>query len=145
MQPIKTAICSFGMSGWVFHAPFISTHPGFTFYAVWERTKNLAEQKYPGVKTYRTLESMLANDEIELVVVNTPNVTHFDYTKAALLAGKHVIVEKPFTATTQQAEELIELAQKQDRKLSVYQNRRYDSDYRTIKRIIDQGWLGEIM
>ena len=144
MNPIKTAICSFGMSGWVFHAPFINVHPGFNFYAVWERSKNLAEQKYPGVKTYRTLESMLADDQIELVVVNTPNVTHFDYAKAALLAGKHVIVEKPFTATTQQAMELIELAQKRDRKLSVYHNRRYDSDYRTIKRIVDQGWLGEI-
>ena len=60
---INTALCSFGMSGWVFHAPFIVADPRFTLYAVWERTKNLAEEKYPGVKTYRTLEEMLAGFE----------------------------------------------------------------------------------
>ncbi|HUS03391.1 MAG TPA: Gfo/Idh/MocA family oxidoreductase, partial [Chitinophagaceae bacterium] len=99
MKPINTALCSFGMSGWVFHAPFIVTDPRFTLYAVWERTKNLAEEKYPGVKTYRTLEEMLADDQVELVIVNTPNVTHYEYAKKALFAGKHIIVEKPFTVT----------------------------------------------
>ena len=64
---------------------------------MWERSKNLAEQKYPGVKTYRTLEDLLADDEVELVVVNTPNYTHFEYAKKALEAGKHIVVEKPFT------------------------------------------------
>jgi scyllo-inositol 2-dehydrogenase (NADP+) len=145
MNPIKTAICSFGMSGWVFHAPFLTVHPGFIFYAVWERTKNLAQEKYPGVKTYRTLESMLEDKEIELVVVNTPSYTHFEFAKEALVAGKHVIVEKPFTATTEQAQQLIDLAANKNLKLSVYQNRRYDSDYRTVKRIVDQGWLGDIV
>lgn len=145
MDPIKTAICSFGMSGWVFHAPFINIHPGFTFYAVYERTKNLAEQKYPGVKTYRTLESMLADEQVELVVVNTPNYTHYDFAKAALEAGKHVIVEKPFTVNSEQAAELIQLALEQDLKLSVYHNRRYDSDFKTVKRIVDENWLGEVV
>ena len=136
MKPINTALCSFGMSGWVFHAPFLAIDPHFKLYAVWERTKNLAEQKYPGVKTYRTLEEMLADDEVELVIVNTPNVTHYEYAKKALLAGKHVVVEKPFTATVAEAKELIELAKKQNKKLSVYQNRSYDSDYRTIKKVL---------
>ena len=110
MQPINTAICSFGMSGWVFHAPFISTHPGFNFYGVWERTKNLAQEKYPSVKTFRTLDEMLADEKIELVVVNTPNITHYEYAKKALLAGKHVVCEKPFTVEVSEAEELIALA-----------------------------------
>ncbi|HUS03034.1 MAG TPA: Gfo/Idh/MocA family oxidoreductase [Chitinophagaceae bacterium] len=145
MQPINTALCSFGMSGWVFHAPFIATDPHFKLYAVWERTKNLAKQKYPGVKTCRTLEEILADYAIELVVVNTPNVTHFDYTKKALLAGKHVVVEKPFTATVEEANELIKLAQKQNKKLSVYQNRRYDSDYRTIKKVLEEKLLGDVV
>ena len=92
MKPINTALCSFGMSGWVFHAPFINVNPGFNLYAVWERTKNLAQEKYPGVKTYRTLEDMLADDLVELVVVNTPNYTHYEYAKKALEAGKHVVV-----------------------------------------------------
>ena len=145
MQPINTAICSFGMSGLVFHAPFISVHPGFNFYAVWERTKNLASEKYPGVKTFRTLDAMLADPAIELVIVNTPSVTHFDYAKQVIHAGKHLIVEKPFTATVAQAAELISLAKKKNVKLAVYQNRRYDSDFKTVKKILNEGWLGKIV
>lgn len=145
MKPINTALCSFGMSGWVFHAPFINTHPGFNLYGVWERSKNLAAEKYPGVKTFRSLDAMLADESIELVVVNTPSVTHFDYARQALEAGKHIIVEKPFTATVAEAEELIALAAKKKLKLSVYQNRRYDSDYRTVKKILEEGWLGPVV
>ncbi len=145
MQPINTAICSFGMSGLLFHAPFLSTHPGFNFYAVWERSKNLAQEKYPDVKVYRTLEELLADDKVELVVVNTPNTTHYNFTKQALLAGKHVICEKPFTATVTEAEELIEIAAKQKKRLSVFQNRRYDSDYRTINKVLEEKLLGNIV
>lgn len=145
MKPINTALCSFGMSGWVFHAPFISIHPGFNLYAVWERSKKLAEEKYPGIKKFRTLEDMLADDNIELVIVNTPSVTHYEYAKQALMAGKHLVVEKPFTATVVQAEKLIELAKKNNVKLSVYQNRRYDSDFKTVKKVLDEGMLGKII
>ena len=145
MKPINTALCSFGMSGWVFHAPFITVNPGFNFYGVWERTKNLAQEKYPGVKTFRSLEELLADKNVELVVVNTPSVTHYDYAKQTILAGKHLIVEKPFTATVEQAEELIALAKKKKVKLSVYQNRRFDSDFKTVKKILDEGWLGNIV
>lgn len=145
MQKINTALCSFGMSGLLFHAPFIHLHPGFNLYGVWERTKNLAKEKYPSVKTFRTLEEILSDENIELVIVNTPSITHFDFAKQVILAGKHLIVEKPFTATVKQAEELIRLANDMKVKLSVYQNRRYDSDYRTVKKILDEGWLGKIV
>jgi len=145
MEPINTALCSFGMSGWVFHAPFLFVNPHFNFYAVWERSKNLAEEKYPAVKTFRSLESMLEDDRIELVIVNTPNYTHFEYAKKALQAGKHVIVEKPFTINVGEAEELISISKEQNKKISVYQNRRYDSDYKTIKKIIASGVLGKIV
>ena len=145
MNPINTALCSFGMSGLVFHSPFLTTNPHFNFYAVWERTKNIAGEKYPGVKTYRTLEAMLADDVVELVIVNTPNYTHYEYTKMSLEAGKHVIVEKPFTVTVSEADELIALAKKKGCILSVYQNRRYDSDYKTIKKILKKNLLGEIV
>jgi len=143
--PIKTALCSFGMSGWVFHAPFLHLNKGFELYAVWERSKNLAAEKYPGIKTYRTLEALLQDEAIELVVVNTPNYTHFDYAKKALLAGKHIVVEKPFTVTVAEGEELIALAKKVNKKISVYQNRRYDSDYKTVKKILSEQWLGRIV
>src|SRR5690349_11551709 len=106
MQPINTALLSFGMSGKLFHAPFLEVNEGFNFYAVWERTKKLAQEIYPQVKTYRSLEDLLNDDAIELVIVNTPTVTHFEYAKKCLLAGRHVIVEKPFTATVEEGEAL---------------------------------------
>jgi len=145
MKPINTALCSFGMSGLVFHAPFINVNPHFNFYAVWERSKNIAAEKYPEVKTYRTLETMLADDLVELVIVNTPNYTHYDFAKKALEAGKHVIVEKPFTINIEEGKELIEIAKKQNKILSVYQNRRYDSDYKTIKKVVNENLLGELV
>ncbi len=145
MKPINTAICSFGMSGVVFHAPFIHYHDGFNLTGVWERSKNLAPAKYPGVKTYRTLEEVLGDESIELVIVNTPNATHYDYTKKALEANKHVIVEKPFTNTVEEGEELIALAKEKGLKLTVFHNRRYDSDFRTVKQVVDKGLLGDII
>lgn len=145
MTPIKAAICSFGLSGRVFHAPFISLHPGFTLYAGWERSKRLAAQQYPDIITYPTLEDMLDDPAIELLVVNTPNYTHYDYAKKALLAGKHVIVEKPFTTTTAEAEELTALAKEKGRQLSVFQNRRYDSDFKTVQKVVQEKRLGDIV
>jgi predicted dehydrogenase len=145
MQPINTAICSFGMSGLVFHAPFVDYHPGFNLVGVMERTKNLAVAKYPGITTYRTLEELLADKRVELVIVNTPNATHYDYTKKALEADKHVIVEKPFTNTVAEGTELIALATQKGLKLSVFHNRRYDSDFRTVKQVVQQKLLGEIL
>ncbi|HEU4903464.1 MAG TPA: Gfo/Idh/MocA family oxidoreductase [Flavisolibacter sp.] len=145
MQPIKTAVLSFGMSGSVFHAPFLHVHEGFEFYAVWERTKNEAQKRYPEVKTYRTLDELLADSTVDLVIVNTPNSTHYEYTKKALEAGKHVIVEKPFVVNSQEGEELVALAAQKGKLLSVFQNRRWDSDFKTVKKIATEGWLGEIV
>lgn len=145
MQAIKTALLSFGMSGKVFHAPFLHVNEGFDLYAVWERSKNEAEKIYPGIKTYRTLEDLLADEAIELVIVNTPNSTHFDYTKKALEARKHVVVEKPFTVHSKDGEVLIALAKEKGLILSVYQNRRWDSDYDTAKKVFEDGLLGEIV
>jgi predicted dehydrogenase len=145
MQAINTALLSFGMSGQVFHAPFIDVHTGFHLHSVWERSKNAAVKKYVAVKTYRTLEVLLEDGEIELVVVNTPNKTHYEFAKKALEHGKHVIVEKPFTVNVSEGEELIKLAKKKNKLLTVYQNRRYDSDYKTVKEVLEKGSLGNIV
>ncbi|HEV2481811.1 MAG TPA: Gfo/Idh/MocA family oxidoreductase [Puia sp.] len=145
MIPIKTAICSFGMSGKTFQAPFLHVNPGFEFYSVWEREKNLARAIYPEVRVCRTLEDLLADPSVDLVVVNTPNYTHYEYAKKALESGKHVIVEKPFTVTEREGLELIALADKAGLKLSSYQSRRFDSDYRTVKRVLDSGVLGKVV
>ncbi|GEO10836.1 Gfo/Idh/MocA family oxidoreductase [Segetibacter aerophilus] len=141
--PLQTAICSFGMSGKVFHAPFIHANPNFNLYGVWERSKKTAQQFYPEVKSFDTLEEMLSDQAIELVIINTPNVTHFEYAKKALQAGKHIIVEKPFVINTAEGIELIELAAKQKKKMSVYHNRRFDSDFRLVRKVVQGNWLGE--
>lgn len=133
------------MSGRVFHAPFLHANPGFELYSVWEREKNLAAAIYPSIRTCRTLSELLADPATELVIVNTPNYTHFDYAKQALQAGKHVIVEKPFTITEEQGLALIDLAKQTGKKLSSYQSRRFDSDFRTVRRIVESGVLGRIV
>lgn len=142
---INTALCSYGMSGVVFHAPFIDVNSKFNLYGVLERTKNNAEKEYPNIKTFRNLEDVLADENIELVVVNTPNITHFDFAKKVIHARKHLVIEKPFTATVAEAEELIQLAKKQNVVLSVFHNRRYDSDFKTVKKVLKEGLLGDIV
>ncbi len=144
MPPIKTAILSYGLSGKVFHAPFIDLHPGFELTGVWERSKKLIKEVYPSAKSYDTLAALLA-DDIDLVVINTPSYSHYEYAKKALLAGKNIVVEKPFTTTVAQGEELKAIAEEKHLLICPYQNRRWNSDYRTVKRILDEGWLGEIV
>lgn len=143
-SPIQTAICSFGMSGKVFHAPFIHANKGYNLYGVWERSKKTVTDFYSEAKSFDTLEEMLADENIELVIINTPNATHFEYAKKALLAGKHVIVEKPFVITSAEGAELIAIAAQQQKKISVYQNRRYDSDAKLLKKVVKEKLLGEI-
>ena len=141
---IKTGICSYGMSGKLFHGPFIEAHPGFELTAIVERSKNESRKKYPQSKLYRSVEELLADDSIQLIIVNTPVQTHYDYAKEAMLKGKNVIVEKPFTVTSQQAEELTAIAKEQQVLLVVYQNRRYDGDYHAVKEVLAKNLLGEI-
>ena len=111
MQKIRTALLSYGMSGKVFHAPFLKFHPGFELVGAWERTRKNIRQEYPKIKSYDSFDALL-NDNIDLVVVNTPVDTHFDYAKKALLAGKHTLVEKAFTTTAAEAQELDKIAKK---------------------------------
>lgn len=101
---INAALVSFGMSGKVFHAPFLATNPNFNLVGSWERSSKNIEAAYPGSKSYTSYEELLADTSIDLVIVNSPNDTHFAYAKSALLAGKHVVVEKAFTVTAKEAE-----------------------------------------
>ena len=145
MHIIKTALLSYGMSGKVFHAPFIVAHPGFQLVGCWERSQKKIQADYPEAISYPTMEALLADESIELVIINTPNNTHFDYATKALLANKHVVVEKAFTTTVAEGESLKELAAKQQKRISVYQNRRYDSDFRTVQKVIQSKVLGELV
>ncbi|WP_281309524.1 Gfo/Idh/MocA family oxidoreductase [Flavobacterium flavigenum] len=144
MQKIKTALLSYGMSGKVFHAPFLNLHPGFELLGSWERSKKLIQEDYPGVKSYPSIDDLLA-DDVDLVIVNTPVGTHFEYAKKVLLAGKHAVVEKAFTTTAAEAEELAQIAKEKGLKLAVFQNRRWDSDFKTIQKVINDGVLGDLV
>ena len=144
MQKIKTALLSYGMSGKVFHAPFLNFHPGFELLGSWERSKKLIHHDFPSVKSYANLEELL-EDDVDLVVINTPVETHYEFAKKVLLAGKHAIVEKAFTTTVAQAEELAAIAKEKGLKLAVFQNRRWDSDFKTVQKIITDNMLGEIV
>lgn len=142
---IKTTLLSYGMSGKIFHAPFLDLHPGFEMTGSWERSKKLIQQDFPELKSYPSLESILEDEQVELVIVNTPIDTHFEYAKKVLLAGKHAIVEKAFTTTLAEAQELNALAHEKGLKLSVFQNRRWDSDFLTVKKVVKEGLLGNLI
>lgn len=144
MQKIRTALLSYGMSGKVFHAPFLDAHPGFELTGAWERSHRNIQHDYPSTSSYHSFKELLA-DDVDLVVVNTPVATHFEYAQKALLAGKHVLVEKAFTANAEEAETLASLAHSRKRKLAVFQNRRWDSDFLTVKDVLDQKLLGDII
>jgi predicted dehydrogenase len=143
-KTIRVGLVGYGMSGRVFHAPFLHTLPQYELKAVVERHKNEAEKVYPYVETERTIEALLERDDIDLVVVTTPNETHFPYAKASLLAGKHVVLEKPFANNSAEAAELVKLGQQSGKVFSVYQNRRFVGDFKTIRQILHDGLLGNV-
>ena len=144
-QPIKTGLLAFGMSGRLFQAPFLYHHHGFRFHAVTERHDKKVNQFYPGVKSYDTPDEMIQDPELELIIVNTPNDTHFDYAKKALLAGKHVLVEKPVATSVSELRGLFDIASSAKREVMAYQNRRWDSDFQSVKSIVESGILGRLV
>ena len=144
MTPIRTAVAGFGISAKVFHAPFIHTMPEFELVSVQERNREDSKLIYADVRVVRTFEELISDPSIELVVITTPNDTHFPYAAAAMRAGKHVVLEKPFTITSGDALKLIEISKETGTLLSVYQNRRYVSDFLTIKEIIERKLLGDV-
>src|ERR1700744_3676005 len=144
-QPIITGLMAYGMSGRVFHAPFVSLHPGFTLKAVVERHEKKAAADYPGITSYNSTDELLNDSEIELVIINTPPHTHFELAKKTLEAGKHVLIEKPIVASSSEVSILYDLGRKMGKHVMVYQNRRWDSDFVSVKKIIESGKLGELI
>jgi predicted dehydrogenase len=144
-QPIKTGLLAFGMSGRLFQAPFLDHHHGFRFHAVTERHEKKVKQFYPRVISYDTADALIQDPDLELVIVNTPNNTHFEYAKKALLSGKHVLIEKPLTTSLVEARELYDIASSVKKEVMAYQNRRWDSDFQSVKSIVNSGILGKLV
>lgn len=145
---IRTGIIGFGLSGRVFHAPFVDVVEGFELSKISTNNLNntsIAQKRYPNTTVVPEGQSIINDDNIDLVIVTSPNTVHFDWAKAALLANKHVVVEKPFTVTLAEAEELIELSKQKKKILTVYHNRRFTSDTKTVKKILTSGLLGDVV
>jgi scyllo-inositol 2-dehydrogenase (NADP+) len=143
-SPIVTGLLAYGMSGRIFHAPFLSTNPQFKMKAVVERSQKKMAEHYPDIISYNSVEEILNDAEIELIIVNTPNFTHFDLAKQALSAGKHVLIEKPAAGNVAEIQELFDVARAVGKKVFCYQNRRWDSDFMSFKAVIDSGRLGKL-
>lgn len=145
ISPVKVALSAFGMSGKLFHAPFLACHPRFELTTVMERSIRQAHFIYPHICSVSTFDEILHDDSIELVVVNTPDDTHVEYVTKALKAGKHVVVEKPVALTSAEARQLFQLAATENRLLTVYQNRRWDGDFLTVQKLFKEGLLGDVV
>ena len=142
---IEVGLIGFGLAGRAFHAQVIRAVPGMRLSAILQRSGNEAADKYPDVRIVRSLGELLAIREIRLVVIATPNDTHFGLAKECLAAGRDVVVDKPFATTLEEARALVEIAKKAGRLITVYQNRRYDGDFQATRKLVAEGTLGRIV
>jgi predicted dehydrogenase len=142
---IRAGLIGFGLGGRVFHAPLLASVDGIELAAVLERTSNNAQERYPGIKTYRTLEDLLADASLSLIAVTTPNGTHFELARQILRAGKSVVVDKPMTVTSAEIAELIALAKEKKLLLAPFHSRRWDGDFLTVKKLLREQTLGRLV
>lgn len=142
---IGVGLVGYGMAARVFHAPVIGAVPRLRLKKVVERRGDESRRRYPHVEVVRDVADLLRDEEVALVVVATPNASHFELARQSLLAGKHVVVEKPFANTSEEARQLIELARRQGRFLSVNHNRRWDGDFLTVRKLLDGKLLGRLV
>jgi scyllo-inositol 2-dehydrogenase (NADP+) len=141
---VRVGLIGFGLAGQAFHAPVIRGVEGMELACVLERHGSRAKEKYPDVRVVRTLEELLSDSSIRLCVIATPNDSHFELARACLLAGRDVVVDKPFAPTFTECGQLVRLANERGRLITVYQNRRYDGDFQTVMKIVRSGALGKI-
>ncbi|REE69539.1 putative dehydrogenase [Paenibacillus taihuensis] len=143
-QTLRVGLIGYGFAGSVFHAPVVTAVPGLELAAVVERRSAHSKERFPWVNVVKDVRDLYEDPSIDLIIVTTPSTDHFNFVRDALLAGKHVVVEKPFTPTAAEADELIALAKQQGKVVSVFHNRRYDGDFLTLKELLNQGMLGEV-
>ncbi|MEO8052661.1 MAG: oxidoreductase [Acidobacteriota bacterium] len=142
---INVGLVGYGLAGSVFHAPLIGSIPQLRLSKVVTSRVEQVAKDLPGVTAVPDIKVVLADPFIDLLVIASPSANHFEHATAALLAGKHLVVDKPLATTAQEADELIALAESQGLILSVFQNRRWDGDYLTACHSIEQGWLGKVL
>jgi len=144
-RTIRAGLVGFGHGGTIFHAPFLHAIDGLELAVILQRHGDTAAQAYPGVAITRSMPELLDLPDLDLIVISTPPSTHFELARQALEAGKHVVLDKPFVATSDEARQLIELARARKRILSVYQNCRWDGDFKTLQQVLASGELGRLV
>ncbi|TDP32430.1 Gfo/Idh/MocA family protein [Nocardia ignorata] len=148
MDQLGVAVVGFGLAGAVFHAPLIAAEPRMRVAAVVTSSAERAAQaraQHPGVRVWESAEEMFAEaDDVDLAVIATPNRTHAELAVKALVAGLPVVVDKPFAVKSADAEEVVTVAERAGLPLSVFQNRRWDNDFLTVRALMDGGELGEV-
>jgi len=145
LAEIGVGLIGFGLAGRAFHAPVIRAVPGLRLVAILERSGSQAAEAYPDVRIARSLDELLAIRDIRLLVVATPNDSHYELARAVMAAGRDVVVDKPLTPTMEAAVSLVRFAREHKRLLTVYQNRRYDSDFQILRELIRNGRLGRLV
>lgn len=145
LKTLSVGIVGYGYATKTFHAPLIAGVPGLRLAAISSSNPSKVYADWPDVQVEATAERLFARSDIDLVVIPTPNDTHFPLACAGLAAGKHVVVDKPFTVTLDEARQLQAKAQAAERLLSVFHNRRWDADFLTVRQVIASGELGEIV
>jgi scyllo-inositol 2-dehydrogenase (NADP+) len=141
---INVGLLGYGLGGRVFHASLISAEPRLKLAAVASSRRDEILKRYPHVAVHDSAERLIADPTIELIVVATPDTTHAPLARAALEAGKHVVVDKPIAMNAAEARALVALARERKRVLSVFHNRRWDGDFRTARAVAQSGRLGDI-
>jgi scyllo-inositol 2-dehydrogenase (NADP+) len=144
--PIGVGLAGYGLAGRVFHAPLVTHTPGLTLRAVQSRTaerRAQAGQAFPDVNLHDTFSSLIGDSRVDLVIVATPHDTHADLVQQAAGAGKHVVVDKIMCLSVAEGEQMIAAARRAGVIFTVFQNRRWDSDFLTVKRVLDDGLIGE--
>ncbi|KOB45019.1 Gfo/Idh/MocA family oxidoreductase, partial [Xanthomonas arboricola] len=144
-KPFNLAVVGYGYVGRTFHAPLIAGTPGLALHSVVSSKPQQVQADFPDVAVLADLETALADPALDAVVLATPNQTHAPFALQALAAGKHVLVDKPFALDAAQAREVVAAAAAAGRIVSVFQNRRWDADFLTVRRLIDEGQLGEVV
>ena len=143
-KTINIALIGYGFVGKTFHAPLIQSIEGLNLAIVASRDEEKVKRDLPDVTVIASPEAAIQHPEVDLVVIASPNATHAPLARLALNSGKNVVVDKPFTLDMQEARELIALAEEKQRVLSVFHNRRWDSDYLGVKQVIEQGLIGKL-
>ncbi len=144
-EPIGVGVVGFGLAGRIFHTAVVEATPGLELKCVVQRSGDDAAKEYPHVRQARSVEEMLADVSIQLVVIATPNYSHYELAKQCLHEQRHVVVDKPFTLTSEEAAQLIHMARDRNLLLTAYQNRRWDGDFQTLRQVIARGELGRLV